>query len=83
MSTLYHRDDQQPSPNKTYQPQDPLYTRRQAAAYLNCEPQTLAVWACTGRYSLPYVRIGRSVRYRKSDLDAFIARNLHSAQSAG
>ena len=52
-----------------------LMSRREAAHYLGVSPQTLAVWACTQRYYLPLVKIGRHVKYRKSDLDAFIARN--------
>ena len=51
-----------------------LLTREQAAAYLGVTPRTLAVWKCTGRYKLPCVKIGRLAKYRKADLDAFIAR---------
>ncbi len=29
---------------------------------------TLAVWRCTKKYNIPYLKIGREVRYRKSDL---------------
>ena len=56
-----------------------LLTRRQAAEYLNLKPQTLAVWASTGRHQLPLVKIGRVVRYRRQDLDRFLeqrARNV-------
>lgn len=53
-----------------------LLTRREAAAYLGVAEQTLAVWKCTGRRSLPFVKIGRLVRYRKADLDAFILDHL-------
>lgn len=53
-----------------------LLTRREAAAYLGVAEQTLAVWKCTGRRSLPFVKIGRLVRYRKADLDAFILKHL-------
>lgn len=56
-----------------------LLTRREAADYLGVSEQTLAIWKCTGRYKLPYVKIGRLVKYRKSDLDAFIASNLQIA----
>ena len=56
-----------------------LLTRREAAAYLGVSEQTLAVWKCHKRYDLSYVRIGRLIKYRKQDLDAFIARNLESA----
>jgi len=49
-----------------------LLTRAEAAAYLGCKPQTLAMWASTKRYNLRYVKVGRSVRYRVSDLEAFL-----------
>jgi len=49
-----------------------LMTPAQAAAYLGVEVATLAVWRCTGRYALPYLKVGRLVRYRQSDLDAFL-----------
>ena len=49
-----------------------LMTREQAAEYLGLRIQTLAVWAITGRYNLPMVKVGRSVRYRKSDLDRWL-----------
>jgi len=59
--------------------QSGLLTRREAALYLGISEQTLAIWKCTGRYQLPFVKIGRLVKYRKSDLDAFIAGNLRGA----
>ncbi len=49
-----------------------LLTRAEAAEYLGLRIQTLAVWAITGRYGLPMVKVGRSVRYRQSDLDAWL-----------
>lgn len=33
---------------------------------------TLAVWRCTKRYPLPYVRVGRSIRYRLDDVEEFL-----------
>lgn len=51
---------------------DKLLTRPEAAKYLGIKPQTLSVWACTKRYPLPFVKVGRSVRYRVSDLEKFI-----------
>jgi excisionase family DNA binding protein len=47
-------------------------TRDEAAAYIGMRAQTLAVWATTGRYSLPFIRVGRAVRYRRADLDQFL-----------
>jgi hypothetical protein len=46
-----------------------LLTRQEAAAYIGVQPNTLATWACTQRYDLPYVKVGRNVRYRKQDLE--------------
>jgi len=50
-----------------------LLTRPEAAEYLGVTPQTLAAWQVTGRYSLPLVKVGRSVRYRLSDLERWLA----------
>lgn len=63
----------------TFSPhEDPLLDRKQAARYLgNLSPGTLAVWDCTKRYDLKPIKIGRrSVRYRKSSLDAFLEAQL-------
>lgn len=49
-----------------------LLNRTQAAEYLGVTAATLAVWACTKRYKLPFVKIGRLVKYRRSDLETFI-----------
>lgn len=57
-----------------------LLTRRQAAAYLGVAEQTLAVWKCSGRYLLACIKIGRLVRYRKCDLDDFIAKHMHGTE---
>ena len=59
-----------------------LLTRAEAAAYIGCRPQTLAVWATTHRYNLPYVKVGALVRYRKRDLDAFLERRTIGGDSA-
>lgn len=47
---------------------------RQAAQVLEVKPTTLAVWRSTGRYNLPYLKVGRLVKYRVSDLAEFLAR---------
>ena len=43
-----------------------------AAEYIGVKPGTLQVWRSTKRYPLPYLKVGRLVRYRQSDLDAFL-----------
>lgn len=48
------------------------FTRKEAAEYLGVKAHTLDVWACTGRYNLKYIKVGRLVRYRKEDLDEFL-----------
>ncbi|MDR2209603.1 MAG: helix-turn-helix domain-containing protein [Azoarcus sp.] len=39
-------------------------------------PKTLAIWRSSGRYSLPYVKVGRKVRYRRSDLIAWLKKHV-------
>ena len=53
--------------------QDQLLSRVEAARFLGVSKGTLEVWACTGRYALPIVKVGRLAKYRLSDLQAFIA----------
>ena len=59
-----------------------LLTRTEAAEYLGVRAQTLATWHVTGRYHLPVVKVGRSVRYRLADLEAWLAsRTIGAAAS--
>ncbi len=51
---------------------DPLFTPTQTAEYIGVTERTLAVWRCTGRYCIPFVKVGRLVKYRKSALDNFL-----------
>lgn len=60
-----------------------LLDRPAAAAYLGVQPQTLAVWACTQRYALPYVKIGRRVMYRLGDLESFVMANRRTVNDMG
>ena len=65
---------------------DPLLSRPEAASYLGLAPATLAKLAVHGG-GPPYLKLGRSVRYRKSSLDAWLAvrtvANTSEAQSRG
>lgn len=61
-------------------PSKTLLTRSQAAEYLGCSEGTLAIWKCTKRYPLPYIKIGRNVRYRLSDLEEFIQVNTNKSE---
>lgn len=49
-----------------------LVDEREAARVLDTAPGTLSVWRSTGRYALPFVKVGRNVRYRRSDLIAWL-----------
>lgn len=49
-----------------------LLTPSQMAHLLGVSVGTLAVWRCTKRYPLPYVKVGRSVRYSRAHGDEFI-----------
>ena len=49
-----------------------LLSRKQAAEYLVVKENTLAIWACNKRYSLPVIKVGRLCKYRVSDLDKFL-----------
>jgi excisionase family DNA binding protein len=59
--------------------QSDLLSRKEAANYLKVTEGTLAVWLSTKRYNLPVVKIGRLAKYRKIDLDAFIASRVINA----
>lgn len=48
----------------------------QAAYFLGLEPTTLVNWRCTRRYPLPFIRVGRAIRYRLSDLEEFVEQNV-------
>ncbi|NLZ17218.1 MAG: helix-turn-helix domain-containing protein [Desulfobulbaceae bacterium] len=49
-----------------------LISPKEAAEYLCTTVASLATWRCTRRHALPYVKLGRAVRYRRSDLEKFI-----------
>ena len=55
-------------------------TAEQLAERLQCRPQTLAEWRCKG-VGPKFVKFGVSkqarVRYRESDVDAWIEANVH------
>ena len=49
-----------------------LLDEKAAAAFLDVKPGSLSVWRSTGRYSIPFVKIGSKVRYRQSDLEDWL-----------
>jgi excisionase family DNA binding protein len=52
------------------QPSGGLYDDDQAAQYLNTSKRHLE--RRRAERQLPFVRVGRKIRYKKSDLDAYI-----------
>ncbi len=58
-----------------------LLSRNEAAEILGTTSGTLAVWASTKRYNLPFIKIGRLVKYKKSDLLDFIEKNTRTQTS--
>lgn len=43
-----------------------------AAELLGVTPGTLEVWRSTKRYAIPYIRVGRLIRYQRAALDAWL-----------
>lgn len=59
-----------------------LLNTEQAAAYLGVTSRTLEVWRCTKRQAIPYIKVGRLVKYRKTELDQWLARQTIGADVA-
>lgn len=49
-----------------------LSTESQLAKFLNTEVRTLQSWRYQ-KIGIPYIKVGRSVRYRKSDVETYLA----------
>ena len=50
-----------------------LLTPKVVAEMIGVTEGTLNTWRCTKRYPLPYLKFGRSIRYRRQDVLDFIA----------
>lgn len=49
-----------------------LVDETEAAEILDLAPGTLSVWRSTGRYSIPFIKVGRKVRYSRTALNAWL-----------
>ncbi len=49
-----------------------LLNTEEASQYLGVTRDTLAVWRTTRRYELPYIKVGRLVKYRLTDLNEWL-----------
>lgn len=56
-----------------------LLDERAAAVMLDLSPYTLSVWRSTGRYNLPFLKIGRNVRYRRADLQTWLEARVRAS----
>ena len=54
---------------------DPLYTSAQAAEYLTLTRNTLCYWRTAYPARLPFLKLGAAVRYRQSELDAYLQKH--------
>lgn len=61
--------------------QQPLWTTQQTAEHLQMPVATLYRWRQTN-YGPPAVRIGKHLRYRPADVEAFIDRQSAEQQPA-
>lgn len=57
-----------------------IFTSREAADYLRVTKTTLCIWRTDRRYNLPYIKYANKILYKKTDLDAFIAKHSTSAE---
>jgi len=56
----------------------PILRTSEAASYLKVQPTTLEQWRWSGR-GPRFAKIGRNVRYRLSDLDAFMQERVFTS----
>ena len=58
-----------------------LLTTIETAKYLGVTVQTLAQWRMRGIPAIPYMKIGRLVRYARHDLEAWLTTTTHHPQA--
>jgi hypothetical protein len=55
--------------------QQRLNTPEEEAKRLKVSARTLAKWRCVGSPNIPYIKIGRAVRYDPLKTDAYLAKH--------
>jgi hypothetical protein len=63
-------------------PQKTIFTVTEAAEYLGLGISTLNKWRCYQVEGPAFVKLGKAVRYRKEDLDAFLRTNTVTSATA-
>ncbi|MGF7163255.1 excisionase family DNA binding protein [Rhodoligotrophos appendicifer] len=59
-----------------------LLNTEQAANVIGVTERTLSTWRHTGHVRIPYVKIGRKVVYRRSDLERYLDEHTVNASAA-
>jgi len=55
-----------------------LIDQTAAGKLLSIPPATLQKWRSTGENNLPFIKIGRAVRYNTADLREWVAAHTHN-----
>jgi excisionase family DNA binding protein len=72
---MYNKSIPTSVPVKTGRAIDPDFdflTLEEVAARIGVLPDTLNRWRCNGNYDLPFIKIGTLVKYRRSDVLAWL-----------
>ena len=59
---------------------DSLLTELEAARFLNIQVKTVQAWRYRGG-GPKFIKLGRCVRYRRPDLEAFVSKQVRSSTS--
>lgn len=62
--------------------QDTLFSPTEAAKFISASRSFLDNDRCTKRHGIPYLKVGRLVRYRESDLRAWLDSRVHDNGAA-
>ena len=57
-----------------------LLSQDEAAEFLGTTKKTLNTWRCNGKYNIPYIKFGNNIKFRKSDLEAWLELHKHNIQ---
>ncbi len=58
---------------------DLIITTEEAAKLISTPAKSLSKWRSTGEHNIPYIKIGRNVRYRTADLRKWIEAHVQGA----
>lgn len=68
---------------ETTNPNPTLINPTETAQQINVTVKTLANWRSTGKYKLPYVRVGNRIFYRQSDINAWLDSRTQTSTIGG